>query len=47
MRGMFYVATTFNQNLSSWVVSQVTNSLYFDADSALTTENLPKFNTAP
>jgi hypothetical protein len=47
MQGMFYGTTTFNQNLSSWIVSQITNSQYFNTASALTTENLPNFDTAP
>jgi len=47
MTSMFDNATSFNQNLTSWTVSQVTDFAFFNSDSALTTENLPKFNTAP
>ena len=39
----FNGATLFNQDLSRWNVSNVTNYNFFNAVSGLSTENLPTF----
>ena len=41
MGEMFYGASTFDQDISGWVVDQVTNFVSFRAVSALSTPNTP------
>ena len=43
MREMFAFAPDFNQDLTSWVVSGVTNCTNFAATSGLTAPNKPNF----
>ena len=43
MSSMFNGARAFNQNLSSWKVSKVTNCSYFRDGSTLTKDSQPKF----
>jgi len=47
MTSMFEGTTSFNQNISSWNVDNVTEFQYFNRNSALTTGNSPNFDTAP
>jgi len=43
MHAMFFHANDFNQDLTSWVVSGVTNCTNFAATSGLTAPNKPNF----
>jgi len=43
MESMFRSAVLFNQNLSGWDVSNVTDYENFNSGSRLTSANLPKF----
>lgn len=43
MSRMFYNATSFNQNISDWNVSNVTNFAEFKIGSSLTEVNTPNF----
>jgi hypothetical protein len=46
MYGMFYKSSSFNQNLSSWCVSQfIDEPENFSTGSALTESNKPKWGT--
>jgi len=48
MEGMFYDAINFNQDLSSWCVSQITEEpTDFSAGSSLTPEHLPVWGSCP
>jgi len=45
---MFYGATDFNQNLTSWCVTTTTSEPnLFSTDSALTSANKPVWGTCP
>ena len=46
MSYMFYNASPFNQDLSSWCVSNVTNYKNFNG-SNLSNANMPKWGTCP
>jgi hypothetical protein len=41
MRNMFLNATVFNQNISGWIVAQVTDYTNFRLNSALSNANTP------
>jgi len=48
MRGMFYQADTFNQDLTQWCVSNFSSMPYSFSDySALTSSNHPVWGTCP
>jgi len=48
MHYMFYDASSFNQDLSSWCVSKISSIPYdFDYNSGLTSANLPQWGTCP
>jgi hypothetical protein len=48
MYSLFFDAFSFNQDLSSWCVSQIPSKPYlFDQNSALTSANLPQWGTCP
>jgi len=47
MQVMFYNAKSFNQDLSKWCVSNVTNYLNFSDGSNLSNANMPLWGTCP
>jgi len=48
MRGMFYGASSFNQDISSWCVTNISSEQSeFSKDSPLTESNKPVWGTCP
>jgi surface protein len=40
---MFWYSTAFNQDISSWIVDNVTNCVEFSAGAPLSAVNTPRF----